>query len=91
MGFSRQEYWNGLPFSAPGDLPNPGSEPSSPVSPALACEFFTTEPPGKPSVQYTNEKTEAGALTLAGLHLRPCPGSQALPGPGRCSLLEHPD
>ena len=31
MGFSRQEYWSGLPFPAPGDLPNPGIEPGSPA------------------------------------------------------------
>ena len=42
MGFSRQEYWSGLPFSTPGDLPNPGMEPRSLVSPALAGGFFTT-------------------------------------------------
>ena len=48
MGFSRQEYWSGLPFSFPGDLPNPGIEPVSPVAPELADRFFTTEPPGKP-------------------------------------------
>ena len=36
MGFSRQEYWSGLPFPPPGDLPYPGIEPESPVSPALA-------------------------------------------------------
>ena len=47
MGFSRQEYWNGLPSPPPGDLPNPGIKPTSPVSLALAGEFFTTEPPGK--------------------------------------------
>ena len=47
MGFSRQEYWSGLPFPSPGDLPNPGTEPVSPVSPALAGRFFTAEPPGK--------------------------------------------
>ena len=47
MGFSRQEYWSGLPFPSPGDLLDPGIEPTSPVSPALAGEFFTTEPPGK--------------------------------------------
>ena len=35
MGFSRQEYWNGLPFPSPGDLPDPGIEPASPVSPEL--------------------------------------------------------
>ena len=49
MGFSRQEYWSGLPSPPPGDLPNPGIEPISPASPALAGRFFTTEPPGKPS------------------------------------------
>ena len=43
MGFFRQEYWSGLPFSSPGDLPDSGTES---VSPALACEFFTAEPPG---------------------------------------------
>ena len=47
MGFSRQEYWNGLPFPPSGDLPNPGIKPMSSVSLALAGEFFTTEPPGK--------------------------------------------
>ena len=47
MEFSRQEYWSGLPFPSPGYLPNPGIEPASPVSPALAGRFFTTEPPGK--------------------------------------------
>ena len=45
MGFSRQAYWNGLPFPSPGDFPKPEIEP---VSPALAGSFFTTEPPGKP-------------------------------------------
>ena len=42
MGFSRQEYWIGLLFPFPGDLPNPGIEPMSLMSPALAGEFFTT-------------------------------------------------
>ena len=44
MEFSRQEYWSGLPFPSPGDLPDPGIKP---LSPALAGGFFTTEPPGK--------------------------------------------
>ena len=43
--FLRQEYWSRLPFPSPEDLPKPGIEPKSP---ALAGEFFTTEPPGKP-------------------------------------------
>ena len=42
MGFSRQEYWSGLPCLPPGDLPNPGIEPMSLMSPALAGRFFTT-------------------------------------------------
>ena len=45
VGFSKQEYWSGLPFPSPGDLPNPEIEPTSP---ALAGGFFTTGPPGKP-------------------------------------------
>ena len=50
MEFSRQEYWSGLPFPTPGDLPDPGIKPTSPVSPALAGRFLTTGPPGKPLV-----------------------------------------
>ena len=42
LGFSRQEYWNGLPCPSPGDLPNPGIKPSSLMSPALAGGFFAT-------------------------------------------------
>ena len=38
MGFSRQEYWSGLPYPPPGNLPNPGIEPMSPVSPALQAD-----------------------------------------------------
>ena len=48
MGFSRQEYWSGLPFSPSGNLSDPGFEPKSPTSPALAGGIFTTEPPGSP-------------------------------------------
>ena len=42
MGFSRQEYWSGLPCPSPGDLPNPGIEPGSP---ALEADALTSEPP----------------------------------------------
>ena len=45
MGFSRQEYWSGLPLPSAGDLPDSETEPASP---ALAGGFFTTESPGKP-------------------------------------------
>ena len=44
MGFSRQEYWSGLPFPSPGDLPHPGIEPGSP---ALQADALPSEPPGK--------------------------------------------
>ena len=44
MGFSRQEYWSGLPFPYPGDLPNPGIKPGSP---AFQADDLTSEPPGK--------------------------------------------
>ena len=47
MEFSRQEYWNGLPFPTPGVLPNPGIRPVSLVSPALAGRFLSLAPPGK--------------------------------------------
>ena len=48
MGFSRQEYWSGLPCPPPGDLPNPGTELASPEPLALTGDLFTTVPPGKP-------------------------------------------
>ena len=44
----KQEYWNGFPFPTPGDLPDPGIEPLSLESPALAGRFFTTAPPEEP-------------------------------------------
>ena len=45
MGFSRQEYWSGLPFPSPGDLPNPGIKLGSP---ALEADALTSEPPAWP-------------------------------------------
>ena len=53
IGFSRQEYWCGLPIPSPGDLPDPGTEPGSPGFPALAGGFFTSAPPGKPMCNYS--------------------------------------
>ena len=47
MGFSRQEYWSGLPFPPSGNLPNLGIELVSLASPVLVGGFFTTEPPGE--------------------------------------------
>ena len=47
MEFSRQEYWSGLPFPSPGDLPNPGIKPGSPT---LQADTLPSEPPGKPTI-----------------------------------------
>ena len=55
MGFSRQEYWGGLPFPSPGDLPDPGIKPGYPT---LKADALTSEPPGKP------KNTGVGSLSL---------------------------
>ena len=47
MGFSRQEYWSGLPFPSPGDLRDPGIQPRSPT---LQADTLTSEPPGEPFI-----------------------------------------
>ena len=49
IGFSRQEYWSGLPFPSPGDLPDPGIEPSSPVSSALQADSLPVSHWASPS------------------------------------------
>ena len=49
IGFPWQEYWRGLPFPSPGDIPDPGIELASLASPPLAGGFFTTEPPRNPN------------------------------------------
>ena len=77
MGFSRQEYWSGLPCPSPGDLPDPGMEP---VSPASASRFFTTSATWEAqkigSVQF-NHSVVSSSLQPHGLqHARlPCPSS----------------
>ena len=53
MGFSRQEYWSGLLFPSPGDLPDPGIEPGSPT---LWADTLPSEPPGKLRLSHTLEK-----------------------------------
>ena len=55
MGFSRQEYWSGLPFPSPGDLPDPGIEPGSPASQA---DTLTSEPSGKSQKTFNLEISE---------------------------------
>ena len=53
MGFSRQEYWSGVPFPSPGDLPDPGIEPRSP---ALQADALLSEPPGNLSVEVSRNE-----------------------------------
>ena len=60
MGFSRQEYWGGLPFPSPGDLPNTETDHASPVSPALTDGFFTNAPHGKPYIYTSVCKIDPG-------------------------------
>ena len=60
MGFSRQEYWSGLPFPSPGDLPDSGIEPGSP---ALEADALTSEPPRKPFVPVIMVITKKQART----------------------------
>ena len=55
MGFSRQKYWSGLPFPSPGELPNPGIEPGSPV---LQANFLPSEPLGKPKKSRDNQNNK---------------------------------
>ena len=57
-----QEYWSGLPCPPPGDLHDPGMEPISPMSHALAGEFFMAEPPGKPKVNYRRCQMKYGEI-----------------------------
>ena len=77
VGFSRKEYWSGLLFPSPGDLPNPGIEPESP---GLAGRFFTTESPGKlPGSMYPDILPWALGIN----------GVQRSAGPGRDAWNEH--
>ena len=58
MEFSRQEYWSGLPFPSPGDLPNQGIKPMASASSALAGRFFSTEPPGNSKATWVSWKSK---------------------------------
>ena len=69
-GFLRQEYWSGLPFPTPGDLPDPGIKPTSLRSPALPGRFFTTAPSENPKPKpflilwRAKETTDSGTMLL---------------------------
>ena len=78
MGFSRQEYWSGLPFPSPGDLPKPGNELSSP---ALQADSLPTELQGEPNhgVGNSNNVGDLGSV----------PGSGGSPGEGNGNPLQY--
>ena len=83
MGFSKRDYWSGLPFPPPGDLPHPGIKLASPVS---AGGFFTTEPTGKPLIRYSVQFSRSVVSDSLQPHelqdvRPPCPS----PTPGACS------
>ena len=66
-GFSRQEYWSGIPFPSLGDLPDPGIKPVSPVSSAFHADSLPAEPPEKSSdylYQFTNEASDKCQVKL---------------------------
>ena len=91
MGFSRQEYWSGLPFSPPGYLLNPGIEPTSP---ALAGRFFTPQPPGKSTFHIQAEKCQNDKetftfLTFQKVRLKPKPISRSRPNKKWRETLVH--
>ena len=68
VGFPRQEYWRGLPIPSPGDLPNPGMEPTSP---ALEGRFFTTELPGKSKIRTTKAQCVLSCFSRIRLFANP--------------------
>ena len=66
MGFLREEYWSGLPFPPPGNLPNSGMEP---MFPALQADSLPSEPPGKPPGKAVSSQTlKLGINSLTGNH-----------------------
>ena len=91
MGFSRQEYWSGLPFPSSGELPDWGIKPAPP---ALAAEFFTTEPPGRPFSSHVCLVAQVCLALLCSHGLEPArlicpwdfPGKNT--GVGCCFLLQ---
>ena len=94
MGFPRQEYWNGLPFSSPGDIPDPGIELTSPEFPACAGRLFTTEPI---TIPWAWEASQAlslmGQRSSLSLHLQSLNLSHSLSAedpPPTSSRIENP-
>ena len=77
MGFSRQEYWNVLPFHPPGDLPHPEIEPESPVSPSLQADSLPTEQLGVLMLPFSLAPPLSIGLWTWERPPECCPGSQS--------------
>ena len=97
-GFSRREYWNGLPCPSPGDLPDPGTEPTTLRSPALAGGFFTTSAAWEaPRNTYWKNKNnfyilkyhDGGALVAKSCATLVSPWTVALQAPLPMGFLRH--
>ena len=88
MGLSRQEYWSGLPFPSPGDLPEPGIEPGFP---ALEADALTSQPPCKLSllsIHFPGGSEVKASASNAG-DLGSIPGSGRSPGEGNGNPLQY--
>ena len=84
MGFSRQEYWSGLPCPPPQDLPNPGIKPVSPASPALQAGSLPPGPPGKPYINMNQSQAY-----MCPLHPEPPPTPPSCPRAPALGALLH--
>ena len=83
MGFSRQEYWSGIPFPSPGDHSDPGNEP---MAAALAGGCFTTEPPGKPKLENATALFHSPSALRSPHHMNPLGNQRAR---GQVRFLGH--
>ena len=99
MGFSRQEYWSGLPCPPPGDLPHPGMEHNCLLSSALVGGFFTTSTTGEAMAPHSSTLAwkilwteEPGRLQSMRLHFHFLPSciGEGNGNPLQCSCLENP-
>ena len=83
MEFSKQEYWNRLPFPIPGNLLDPGTKPKSLAFPALAGGFFITVPPRKPKINWCTgitQRDDIGREVGGGFRI----GNMCTPVAGSC-------
>ena len=86
VGFSRQEYWSGLPCPPPGDLPDPGVSPQPLTSPTLADRFFTTS-----ATWEAGTRGEVGPTQITCLSLQDGPAREVFLGGGAQPVLQtHP-